>query len=733
MIGKGVGVLALAAVLGFVSYYETSFLQLQQLSAAAPAAVGGTIAQVSTPSSGSAAPASTATRVDGTCIAGQSIVVTVDEKGAHAVSSCNPAAANTCKVTVNAPNNETETVNYCCDPVTGVCQCVEGAPAACKPIPLDPATWYTKRYQAKCAKNNTPLNSSSPKTMVRPQSQLATAAGPVPCNSAKVADLIAKGGKQSKSSGSGYSEDISKGSLDLSANAKKTPQAPAQQRTEFNNAYNPTSGAQAPVQKQTTQSGSGYFEQIKAEGASGATAPGQASQTTLPSQPQQAAPGGPAFEQGGVYRPGGTNPSGGLTGGARPSYFSPSRAQNTFGGTGFSGSRSSGSRVASSFISGFASLIGGLFSVPTNSVVNYVQSFVGGSSQQQQTPANQNGGQQQTYAPGQVVIVVPYPMPTSRTTVGGQLTQLPPPPTSTPDAYAELRELARQANATTGSPAQTGGQEDRITSAFSGQEGDTRPGTVPAGNQNASGESRATPAAGRQGGLSQSAEQSGATSVPGEKATSTHATSTSYKEPRVVEVGIPVDITDLGSYETVLAYLKGDWARTERTALQNKVALAQAEVQQEAIKAQLEALQDARAAGLCDDSCAASLTVLQNELPVLQSRVEALQTAVEKDAQPRPSSPPPTVAQISRVAESLAEPTYKATIPRSGASEPTAVSVSEQEALPEVQQTKSEAVVTRVVQSIWNFLKSWFLPPATEAAKPRPSCSLFASLFGKCK
>ena len=37
MIGKGVGVLALAAVLGFVSYYETSFLQQQELSAAAPA------------------------------------------------------------------------------------------------------------------------------------------------------------------------------------------------------------------------------------------------------------------------------------------------------------------------------------------------------------------------------------------------------------------------------------------------------------------------------------------------------------------------------------------------------------------------------------------------------------------------------------------------------------------------------------------------------------------------
>ncbi|MEK7068329.1 MAG: hypothetical protein AAB964_00770, partial [Patescibacteria group bacterium] len=59
-----------------------------------------------------------------------------------------------------------------------------------------------------------------------------------------------------------------------------------------------------------------------------------------------------------------------------------------------------------------------------------MQSFVGGSSQQQQqTPANPNGGQQQTYAPGQVIVVVPYPMPTSRK--GDTLAQLPQRPTST--------------------------------------------------------------------------------------------------------------------------------------------------------------------------------------------------------------------------------------------------------------------------------------------------------------
>jgi len=136
-----------------------------------------------------------------------------------------------------------------------------------------------------------------------------------------------------------------------------------------------------------------------------------------------------------------------------------------------------------------------------------------------------------------------------------------------------------------------------------------------------------------------------------------------------------------------------------RTAVQNKAALAQAESERESIVA----------------------------------HIGALQTAVLNDAAPRPASPPPTVAQMGRVAENLTEPTYQASIPRSAAAAPSTVSVAAQEAVPEVTQSKSEAIVTRVVRSVWNFLKSWFLPPTQASEKPRASCSLFASLFGRCK
>lgn len=504
----------------------------------------------------------------------------------------------------------------------------------------------------------------------------------------------------------------------------------------------PEAPSTVPNAAPSTAQSPSAIEQIQKVGAApGGGLGGSGGQpVSIPTQAPAQPPGGPAFQQGAGYSlngqsgPGGGPLATGYTPGYAPGYYgtalrnpNPTTFSSYPSGSGYQGgfARSSGggARVASSFTSGFASLIGGLFSVPANNVVNYVQSFLGGAPQQ--TSANQDPGQQQNYAPGQAV--VPYPMPTSRNT----LTQIPPPPTSTTDVYAQLRAFARETRGGQNDSLSPGTQEDRMTSAF--LEGErARSGTAPAGNEDQNNRGGLTPTAQNRISL-EDALQMSTTFVSPEEATGAHATSTSYIEPRVVEVGIPVDITDLGSYESILAYSRGDWARAERTALQNKVALAQAQVQQEAIRAQMEALQDARDAGLCDDSCGASLTVLQNELPVMQSRVEALQTAVEKDSQPRPSSPPPTVAQVHRVVESLEEPTYKATIPRSGAEAPTAVSVSEQEAVPEVPRSKSEAIVTRVIQSIWNFLTSWFLPPTSEAAKPRPSCSLFASLFGRCK
>ena len=217
-------------------------------------------------------------------------------------------------------------------------------------------------------------------------------------------------------------------------------------------------------------------------------------------------------------------------------------------------------------------------------------------------------------------------------------------------------------------------------------------------------------------------------------AASTAGTSSSrWTTSTVVDVAVPVDITDPASYQSSFAYLDLDWTRLERTAVKNKLALAEAEAGYSAIAAQIGALQEARAANLCKEECDASLASLQNQLSIWQSDIDEFGAIVRKDAAPHADSPPPTVAQVRRFAQSFAESSYQESIPRSAAEAPTAVSVFEQEAVPRVPQTTSERIATRIVQGIWNFVKSLFLPPTSDAAKLRASCSLFASLFGKCK
>ena len=217
-------------------------------------------------------------------------------------------------------------------------------------------------------------------------------------------------------------------------------------------------------------------------------------------------------------------------------------------------------------------------------------------------------------------------------------------------------------------------------------------------------------------------------------ATSTGSTSNLRRiESTVVDIAVPVDITDPASYQPTFAPLDGDWTRLESTAVKNKLALAEAEAGYSAITAQMGALREAQAADLCGEECDASLASLQNQLSIWQSDIDEFGAIVRNDAAPRPSSPPPTVAQVRRFAGSFAEPSYQVSTPRSAAETPAAVSVFEQEAVPKVPQTTSERIATRIVQGIWNFLKSIFLPPTTESAKPRASCSLFASLFGRCK
>ena len=435
-------------------------------------------------------------------------------------------------------------------------------------------------------------------------------------------------------------------------------------------------------------------------GNTGSGAVGQA-QTGFSGQGGAAPTNGPAFEQGSFSRPGYTSPTGGqLPLNYAPGYTAPMMPglQTTFGAFGntgvSSGSGVSSGRTTGTYTSGIASLVGGLFSVPAVNVAAYIQSFTGTGPRA--TPANQNSARSRYSSDGQVTVVLPYPMPTG---------PLPPPP-STTDIYAVFRSIAAEKDGALGESVSADAREDGVSAAFSEVERaflqDERTGTTP-------------PAAA----ADKTARKDGA--------------STSYLEPIVVEIGVPVDITDLATYESILAYINGSWAQVRRTAFQNKAALAQAESERESIVAHIGALQEAREAGICDTTCTSALSALQRDLPQWQSRVSALQTAVLNDAAPRPASPPPTVAQMGRVAENLTEPTYQASIPRSAAAAPSTVSVAAQEAVPEVTQSKSEAIVTRVVRSVWNFLKSLFLPPTQASEKPRASCSLFASLFGRCK
>ena len=478
--------------------------------------------------------------------------------------------------------------------------------------------------------------------------------------------------------------------------------APTNQNGEVINAFKPPQSGSATGQQTAQQTPSAYaqIQPYGNPGNTGSGAVGQA-QTGFSGQGGAAPINGPAFEQGSFYRPGYTSPTGGqLPLNYAPGYTTPMMPglQTTFGAFGniggSSNSRTSTAPPTGSYTSGIASLVGGLFSVPAANVAAYIQSFTGTGPRA--TPANQNSARSRYSSDGQVTVVLPYPMPTG---------PLPPPP-STTDIYAVFRSIAAEKDGALGESVSADAREDGVSAAFSEVERaflqDERTGTTP-------------PAA------------------VADKAARKDGASTSYLEPIVVEIGVPVDITDLATYESILAYINGGWAQVRRTAFQNKAALAQAESERESIVAHIGALQEAREAGICDTTCTSALSALQRDLPQWQSRVSALQTAVLNDAAPRPASPPPTVAQMGRVAENLTEPTYQASIPRSAAAAPSTVSVAAQEAVPEVTQSKSEAIVTRVVRSVWNFLKSWFLPPTQGSEKPRASCSLFASLFGRCK
>ncbi|MEK7133592.1 MAG: hypothetical protein AAB804_00815 [Patescibacteria group bacterium] len=217
-----------------------------------------------------------------------------------------------------------------------------------------------------------------------------------------------------------------------------------------------------------------------------------------------------------------------------------------------------------------------------------------------------------------------------------------------------------------------------------------------------------------------------------EKASATTSQSTSSPRwPRVelVEFATAVDVGEAATIDSILANFSGQWTRVSKAPSQYKAALAQAQASYEAVVAQIGALQDALNGGLCDETCTTSIVSLQGELPVRRSHIAQLNEIVRKDeASPHPN-PPPAVAQINRLVESVSPQGPGAARP---VGPPTNVNIAAQETPKGSGEVPGEAVVLRVVKSIWKSLTSWF-EPRPQASAPQKTCSLFLSLFGMCK
>lgn len=671
--------------------------------------------QTATGISGSAAPtpaSGSVKAVDELCIGGETLELEVVAGGLKPTRTCN-LPANTCKVVVRAPG-ETRSVRYCCNPQSGkTCGCVDQG-TNCDSI-FPPPSRLSPQPVPACKINATPIQ--IPKsTMVSPGSQVAaTALAEKETDCTGLEALKNKYASAAPTSAQNPAPPISPTSAATPPPPAQIPAAQGTARPEIGNAFN----AQ-PAGPRPGQTGPSAYSGIQAEaGRTGPAAPGTGT------FPAQTAPNGPAFNQAPTYAPGNTPPPVGQPVTNYPGYptqTSP-RAQTTFGNAdaygGYSGGyQRGGFRPGSGFVSGFASLIGGLFSVPTNTIVTYIQSFVSPAQPARPLPASSTPAQPQQVVQNNVVLI-PY-------------TVVAPPQ---PDIYETIHAIGQQqedaVRATTPDIKTVGNPATAATP--SAQSPTTNTETA----ESSPASTGATPAKAKSVRDLLPGEQTGAPSAAEKTpdATSTESTSSpQWIPPTVVEVGVPVDITDPASYESILAYINGDWTHALRTAVQNKAALAQAESERTSIIAHIESLQEAREAGICDAMCVNALASLQRDLPQWESRIEALQKTVREDAEPSPV-PPPTVGQISRVVESLAESSYQAPeipSPRGPSAAPAVVHVASQETPLPSDEVKGEATVLRIVRGVWDFLKSLFLPSA-QAQASQEKCSLFLSLFGKCR
>jgi hypothetical protein len=220
----------------------------------------------------------------------------------------------------------------------------------------------------------------------------------------------------------------------------------------------------------------------------------------------------------------------------------------------------------------------------------------------------------------------------------------------------------------------------------------------------------------------------------GVSSSTTQSTSSRVRSETVfVEVASSVVIGEAASIESILANFNGFWTKRSAPPSQYEAALAQAQASYDAAIAHIGALQDAVSAGICDEQCTYALASLQSEIPIRRSHINQLAEIVREDRlTPRPP-PPPTLAQIHRVAESVTPiPSGDARSPTNPSAPPTRVQLETQETPKSSGEVPGEAIVLRIVNSVWEFLKSFFIPPP-KALAPRETCSLFLSLLGRCK
>jgi hypothetical protein len=211
--------------------------------------------------------------------------------------------------------------------------------------------------------------------------------------------------------------------------------------------------------------------------------------------------------------------------------------------------------------------------------------------------------------------------------------------------------------------------------------------------------------------------------------------------------------------------LNGAWTYSPQH-LRDERSLAQAQSNYAWLEAQIQAMQAAQNANVCGDSCRSALATLESELPDAQSQIDQLSQVVNAPPpttfSPTGSTPSEIAAQVIGFSPSPAIASSNEAETSSGNPIPNLQDLaSEQQALPSIvtqapqtppdfmpivqpsYQAPSESApsaplpppsalqqfVSHAVQSI----ESWFEPPATSTPDRSRSCSLFASLFGKCK